>query len=380
MKKINDVIACKALFFIMAFYVGLWTVRIPTIKDQISTDYLGIGYIFAAFAIGSIISMIFANKIIKKISSRHVLIYSGLVQGFCWVIIPFILSLQFFMYCAFIFGICYGIFEIAANLQASKIEKRQKKSMMSGFHAFWSLGVLFGSLLTSFFLQLEISILNNILIYVIILIPLNIFFAYILEGDEKKSNKDKKGIFFIWPILLFLLAILAMANALTEGSVDAWGALYMRDYINVSGFKIGLATISFNIFMVIGRLSGDWIRDKIGIFPLLLFLMLFTILSLVILISFNSVFSSILGFAILGMGTSSIVPIAYSLAGRIEGIDSGVGITIISIAVYATFMGAPAALGFVASAYNINYIFAPMFIIFIILLVPIILFKNEFKL
>jgi len=380
MKKINDVIACKALFFIMAFYVGLWTVRIPTIKDQISTDYLGIGYIFAAFAIGSIISMIFANKIIKKISSRHVLIYSGLVQGFCWVIIPFILSLQFFMYCAFIFGICYGIFEIAANLQASKIEKRQKKSMMSGFHAFWSLGVLFGSLLTSFFLQLEISILNNILIYVIILIPLNIFFAYILEGDEKKSNKDKKGIFFIWPILLFLLAIISMANALTEGSVDAWGALYMRDYINVSGFKIGLATISFNIFMVIGRLSGDWIRDKIGIFPLLLFLMLFTILSLIILISFNSIFSSILGFAILGMGTSSIVPIAYSLAGRIEGIDSGVGITIISIAVYATFMGAPAALGFVASAYNINYIFAPMFIIFIILLLPIIFFKSEFKL
>ena len=50
--KINDIIACRALFFIMAFYVGLWTIRIPTIKDQIQTDYLGIGFIFATFAIG----------------------------------------------------------------------------------------------------------------------------------------------------------------------------------------------------------------------------------------------------------------------------------------------------------------------------------------
>ena len=64
MKKINDIFACKALFFIMAFYIGLWTIRIPTIKDQIQTDYLGIGYIMATFAIGSIIAMVFTNYII----------------------------------------------------------------------------------------------------------------------------------------------------------------------------------------------------------------------------------------------------------------------------------------------------------------------------
>ena len=28
----------------------------------------------------------------------------------------------------------------------------------------------------------------------------------------------------MWPIIIFLLALIAMANALTEGSVDAWGA------------------------------------------------------------------------------------------------------------------------------------------------------------
>ena len=31
-----------------------------------------------------------------------------------------------------------------------------------------------------------------------------------------------------------------------------------------------------------------------------------------------------IGFSLLGIGASSIVPISYSLAGKIEGIDSGV--------------------------------------------------------
>ncbi len=56
------------------------------------------------------------------------------------------------------------------------------------------------------------------------------------------------------------------------------------------------------------------------------------------------------------------------------------GITIVSIAVYGTFMGAPALLGLLANAYGVNNIFIPMLIIFIFLLIPIKVFKNEFKL
>ena len=151
--RINDIIACRALFFIMAFYVGLWTIRIPTIKDQIQTDYLGIGFIFATFAIGSIIAMIFASQLIRITSCRIILMYSGLFQGLLWLPTAFIKNLEIFMIIAFIFGLCFGAFEIALNSYASNLEKRKKKSMMSGFHAFWSLGVVFGSLMTSFFLN-----------------------------------------------------------------------------------------------------------------------------------------------------------------------------------------------------------------------------------
>ena len=380
MKNINDIFASKALFFIAAFSIGLWTIRIPTIRDQIKTDYLGIGYLMITFATGSIIAMLFANYFLSKVSSKNILIYISLINWILWLPIPFVKDLQTFMFISFLFGSCFGLFEICINLQATKIETREKKSMMSGFHAFWSLGVLVGSILTSLFLQWDISILTNILIYLIAMLPINIFFCFKLTEDQKTSDDGKKNIFFIWPILIFLLAIIAMANVLIEGSVDSWGALYMKDFIKVAGFQVGIATISFNIFMVLGRIYGDLLRDKLGVYTLLLVSLFITIISLTILINFNTILSSILGFTFLGLGTSSIVPMAYSLASKIKGVDSGVGITIISIAVYGTFIGAPGILGLFANSYGINYIFTPILTIFILLLILIKIFKNEFKL
>ena len=118
------------------------------------------------------------------------------MQAGLWIIVPFIDEINIFMFLSFIFGCCYGIFEVAINLQASNIEKRQEKSMMSGFHAFFSLGLLSGALCTSIFLGLNVSFFNNILIYVSILLPLNIFFASLLLQDSKSSHKQTKEIFF----------------------------------------------------------------------------------------------------------------------------------------------------------------------------------------
>ena len=379
MKIINDIMATRLLFFIMAFFVGLWTIRIPTIKDQINTDYFGVGLVMATFAIGSIIAMIFANNVIKMSSTRTVLLYTSILQAVLWLPTPFISSLQTFMVLSFIFGLCYGSFEISCNLYASNLEKREKKSMMSGFHAFWSLGVLAGSIVTSLFLEWNISFLNNVIVYVIILLPFNIFIVFKLHVDQTENTENKQNIFFIWPLLIFILALISMVNALTEGSVDAWGALYMRDFIQVDGFLIGLATVSFNICMVIGRLSGDWIRDRIGVYNFLTILFLTSIISLFILYTFDTILAALCGFALLGIGTSAIIPIAYSLAGKTEGIDSGAAIAIVSIAVYGTFMGAPATLGIVANNYGVNSIFFPILIIFLFMLPIIFASKIHFK-
>ena len=110
MKKNNDIVACKTLFFIMAFSIGLWTIRIPTIRDQIETDYLGIGYLMVTFALGSIIAMLFANNMILKISSKNILFYVSLGNWLLWIPVPFVTDLITFMFLAFFFWYLFWTF------------------------------------------------------------------------------------------------------------------------------------------------------------------------------------------------------------------------------------------------------------------------------
>ena len=375
--KFNDVISCRALYFNLSFYIGLWTIRIPTIKDQLETDYIGIGYILGTFAFGSILIMIFSNKFIKKFSSKKAIGISGIAQAMLWPIAPLIYDLNIFLFYAFIFGLCYGLFEVAINVQASNIEKREKKSMMSGFHAFFSLGLLAGSFCTSLLLEINISFFLNVLIYIVVLLPMHILFVSYLHQDHSSIKKGKGNIFFLWPSLIFVLVFITISDSFTEGGIDSWGALYMRDAVNVEGFKIGIATISFNFFMVIGRLVGDRIRDKIGVYNFLILLLTLSLIGLSIILNFNSLFSSIIGFSIVGFGISSIIPIAYSLASRIEGVDTAVGISIISISAYGVFMIAPAFMGYIAKYLGINFVFSPMIILFSFCLIIVIFFKKK---
>jgi len=377
--KIDNVFACRMIFFIVAFYVGLWTIRVPTIKDQVGVDYLGIGYILASFSLGSVLFMILSNKIINYYSSKSVIEFCGYCHAFVWILAPFITSIYYFMGIAFIAGCVVGVYEVAMNLQASDLEKKNNKSMMSGFHAFFSLGLLIGAAVTSIFVELKVSFFINTVFTVIILLPLNIFFAKSLGEDlELQTKTGKKNIFFFWPMILFILVFITITDSFTEGSVDAWGALYMRDHILAEGFAIGLATIFFNLFMVIGRLLGDQIRDALGIFNFFLILIIFCIFGLIVIYFFNSVFSSIIGFSLLGIGISNIIPLTYSFSGKIKGIDSAVGISIISIAAYGVFMIAPALLGLIANSFGINYVFSPMVILFVFCLILLVVSKKLF--
>ena len=183
---------------------------------------------------------------------------------------------------------------------------------------------------------------------------------------------------FIWPLIIFILVLITITDSFTEGAVDAWAALYMRDVIFVSGFAIGAATISFNFFMVLGRLVGDKVRDILGTFNFLITLFIFSFAGLFIVINFSTLLTSIIGFSVLGLGISSIVPLAYSIAGKVKEIDSAVGISIISISGYGVFMIAPALMGFIANLYGLSKVFLPMILLFIICLILVIINRRQF--
>ena len=363
--RINEIHACKALFFSISFFVGLWTVRIPDIKDQIGTDYQGMSYLFVIFSLGSIFTMIIAPKTIQNFSSKFIGLLTGFVISFLWVFIPFVSSFYQMAVLSFIFGSSYGIIEIVLNLQATSLEKKYEKPIMSDIHAFWSIGLLGGSFTTSLFLEYEISFLINSLVFIAFIFPL-VFFGSLTLKDTNSTPQKLSAIFFKWPKIVLILVIFSTTCVFLEGGTDSWGALYMRDYLLAEGFSIGIAAIAFNGSMVFGRLTGDRLKSIFGIYNFLFISIILSLLGSLIIFISKFAFISILGFVIAGFGVASIVPICYTLISRIKDLDQTVGVTIITLAVYGNFTIAPPILGYTANLLGIQYVYLPISILFIV--------------
>ena len=374
----RNVFSCRMVFFLLGFYVGNWTIRIPDIKAQVNTSYTGMGLNFMAFAAGAVIMMVISSWVIRRLTTRGAIFYSAWFIAAGFIGIPFAENLTALVLLSFGTGLAIGLTEVAMNAQASNLELSHGRSMMSGFHAFFSLGILLGALCTSTAVELGISLTVNFIGVSLVLWLLTWFFSHHLIDDPADAQSAiQRSIFFRWPAVIFLLVFIAMTSSLLEGAVDSWAALYMQDIVAVSGFKVGLGAIVFNVFMVAGRLLGDRVRDTLGVQRFLLVQIFLVLVACYILFGYTEFWSSIIGFALAGLGVSNLVPVAYSEAGKSTEIETPVAVAIISIFSYGAFMVAPGLEGLIADRFGLPAIFLPLLALLSIALITTYFFGTR---
>lgn len=67
--------------------------------------------------------------------------------------------------------------------------------------------------------------------------------------------------------------------------------------------------------------------------------------------------TAVIGFAIMGIGISNLVPIAFSAAGNLPGMAPGVGLSVVSAMGYSGILVAPSLIGFVAEHTSLALVF-----------------------
>ena len=375
---ISNTFSCRMIFFLLAFYVGNWTIRIPDIKAQVNASYTGMGLNGAAFAAGAVIMMVFSSRVIRILTSRKAILHASWFIAAGFIGLPFAGNLPLLLALSFGTGLAIGLTEVAMNAQASDLETIHGKSMMSGFHAFFSLGLLAGSLCTSIAVELNIGLTENFVVVALVLCPVTIFFSiHLVEDLNKGARLPAPSIFFRWPVLIVLLVFIAMTSSLVEGAINSWAALYMQDIVAASGFQLGLGVIIFNVFMVGGRLTGDRVREIVGVRWFLLGHIVLSMVACFTLFRYSTMSSSILGFSLAGLGVSNLVPVAYSLAGKNPQIETSVAVSIISICSFGAFMMAPTLEGVIADFFGLEAIFIPLLILLLAALFLVRFFSGK---
>ena len=162
-----------------------------------------------------------------------------------------------------------------------------------------------------------------------------------------------------------------------EGAVEHWSNLFLFDVVQVEENQAGFGFIAFSFCMTVGRFLGDGISKKFGAFNIINGGSAIALIGYLLIVSAN-LYLSVLGFGILGLGLSVVIPEIFRLAGQTKGVPASVGISLVSGIGFAGFLIGPVLLGFISNWADLtgSFIFLSFSLILVLCLAFIGLRKN----
>jgi MFS family permease len=156
-----------------------------------------------------------------------------------------------------------------------------------------------------------------------------------------------------WWRQVLLIGSLIFVCYLSEGAIADWSAIYMKSTHEAGPFIAVLAYMIFNACMTIGRFSGDSVIRTFGQLPTLMCGGGLAAVGLALGLLAPNVTLALVGFGVVGLGLSVLVPILISMAGNLSGGDRNLAIARASTCGNIGLMAGPAIIGFVAERYSL---------------------------
>jgi MFS family permease len=156
---------------------------------------------------------------------------------------------------------------------------------------------------------------------------------------------------------IMVLVLVTLPAMMLEGAGAEWSAIYMRDVFAATPFISGFAVALGAFTQAVTRFGADAFVERHG--PALVSRVLLGVLGVGALLVFSALGAgwSLLGFGLMGVGTSVIFPLAMSAAAQRTDRPAALNVAALAQTAFVIFMVGPPLLGFVAQHFGIRWSF-----------------------
>lgn len=360
----------RSIFFVAGFAMGLWASLVPYAQNRLHFDAGSLGMLLLCLGTGSLLAMLFSGKLIGRFGCRKIILLGIAFSAVFLPTLAIIDQFPFMALCLFLFGAGIGLVDVAVNVQGSLVEQSSDKPLMSGFHCLFSMGSIAGAgggaiLFTLGLMPLPVTL---IAVAIMVIITSVVFKELIPFGDQKEPNEQPKA----KPrpnFRLILMALMCMICFMAEGAVLDWSGVFLT---NNRGLDIAHAGWGFAIFggtMSVMRFTGDKVVSILGRKQVLIFSSVIAMIGYAIAVIVPDWKSTLLGFALVGIGAANIVPVLITLAGQEKVMPVNMSVAMVATLGYFGILGGPALIGFIAHLTDLYTAFTVVALTFIVIAV-----------
>ncbi|MET9847664.1 MFS transporter [Streptomyces ossamyceticus] len=380
-------VALTAFFALDGFVFAGWVVRIPAVKEQTGASPGALGLALLGVSAGAVVTMMLTGRLCRRFGSHPVTVVCAVLLSLSVALPPLTHSALALGAVLLIFGAAFGGINVAFNSAAVDLVAALRRPVMSGFHAAFSLGGMIGAGLGGLVAG-SLSATRHLLgITVIGLLVTAVAGRTLLrhgppappmpptpperlpaaadgapagpndprghacgdghsDGEGHSDGDGRSGT----RGLVVTFGLIALCTAYGEGALADWGALHLEEDLNASP---GVAAIGYSCFalaMTVGRLTGTTLLERLGRTRVLVAGGATATAGMLLGSLAPSVWATLLGFAITGLGLANIFPVAIERAGALAGPD---GVATASTLGYLGMLLGPPTIGFLAEWHSL---------------------------
>jgi MFS family permease len=346
----NEVLSTKVMFFCSGLATAAWAGIIPIIKANTGIDDGTLGLLLLCLGMGAILSMPLAGAVATRVGCKLVLLVTLCVFSLLLMLLPLANTTAQLVMLLLGFGFGIGATDCVMNIQAILVEKRANKTLMSGFHGFYSLGGIAGAGLMVGLLSSGVSAFHAcVLIGLAMMASLVVFHKGLLPFAN-----PKEGPAFALPHgAVLLIGVICFSFFLAEGTVLDWSGVYLTEYQGAVHSNAVLGLFCFSITMTLGRLTGDKLTERLGVRLVLTLGGLLASAGMFFAIAAPDLYWALFGYALVGAGCANIVPIMFSATGKQTSMPQAIAVPAVSTLGYIGVLAGPASVGLIAQQFSL---------------------------
>ena len=349
-----------AAFFLYAFAMGGIFPRLPEIQRGLGVAEGAFGLALIGTACGTIVSLTFGARLLERIGHRRALLVPMALLPVFFAVASHATSPLALFVLLVPAGLCIGAVEIIVNLEADRVEHQTGQRFMNRAHGFWSVGFfvagLFGAALSQSGIPPQV--------HLALVMPIEwVGIALLLGRFDAAPHRDTTAgappaAHFARPTWgLMALVAVALSAMVLEGAGADWSAIYMRDVFGAAPFVAGLAVAIGAGAQAVARFFADRFVEKHQ--PVAVARVLLGVLGAGTLLVFlaPATWAALLGFGLMGVGTSALFPLAMSAAAQRTDRAPATNVAALAQFSFVAFLLGPPLLGYVAQHFGIRWAF-----------------------
>jgi fucose permease len=127
-----------------------------------------------------------------------------------------------------------------------------------------------------------------------------------------------------------------------------WSAVYLHDTLGASPAVAAIGFAAFSLAMAAGRFTGDALVGRLGPRLVLRAFSAVAAAGLAGALLIGHPVAGVVGCALVGLGIANVIPVLFSAAARVPGVEPGRVLAAVATTGYLGFLAGPPLIGLVA--------------------------------